>query len=79
MSIPNDPLAMVAKQDIVNLNNIRAVQTSFNTSFGTKNMANFYAIDSSFSLACHYSEKNKNLIIKDRNSQLPDDLVPAQE
>lgn len=70
---------MVARQDIVNANNIRAIQTSFNTSFDTKNMANFYAIDSSFPLACHYSKKNKNLIIKDRNSQLPDDLAPAQE
>lgn len=33
-------------------------------------MANFYAMDSSFFLTCHHSEKCENLIIKNNTSQL---------
>lgn len=44
-----------------------------------KSMANFYAMGSSFSLACHYSEKRKDLNIEDDISQTLDDLALRQK
>ncbi len=42
-------------------------------------MANFYAIGSSSLLACHYFKKHENLNIKDKTSQLSDNLAPMQK
>ncbi len=51
ISIPDDPLAEIAMQDIVNADSARATQTSSNTLFDTESMANFYAMGSSSPLA----------------------------
>ncbi len=56
MSIPNDLLAEIAMHDIVNADSARATQTSFNTSFNSESMVNFYAIGSSSYLAYYFSE-----------------------
>ncbi len=41
ISIPNNPLAEIAMQDIINANSARATQTPFNTLFDMENMVNF--------------------------------------
>lgn len=80
MSIPNDFLAKaVIYENIVNTDSAKPAQTSFNILFDIKSMANFYAIGSSFSLACYYSKKYENLTIKDSISQPVDDLAPKQK
>lgn len=63
MSIPNDPLAEAAMENIGNADSAKPTQTSFNTLFDTKSMTNFYTIGSSSPLAYHYSKKRENSII----------------
>ncbi len=79
MSIPDDPLAEIAMQDIVNADSARATQTSFNTSFNIESMANFYAIGSSSFLTCYHSEEREDLTIEDNTSQPPNDLAPGRK
>lgn len=79
MSIPNNLLAEVAMQDIINANSTRIAQTSFNNLFNIESMTNFYIMGSSSLLACHYSEKYKNMTIEDKKSQPSDDLVQVQK
>lgn len=79
MSIPNDPLAEVAIQDIINVDSIRAVQTSFHTLFNTESMANFYTIGPSSSLACHPFKEYKNSTIEDSTNQPSNKLALAQK
>lgn len=55
------------------------MQTFFNTLFDIENIANFYAIGSSFFLTYHHSKKYKNLTIKDSISQPLDKLVPIEK
>ena len=76
ISIPDDPLAEIVMQDIVNADSIRASQILFNTLYDIENMANFYAMGFSSSLACYHSEKREDLTIEDDTSQPPDDLAP---
>ena len=77
--IPNNPLAKIAMQDIVNINSARATQTLFNILFDTKNIANFYIISSSSLLAHYYSEERKDSTIKDDTNQPPDNLALRQK
>ena len=56
MSIPNNLLAKITIQDIINADSARATQTLFNTLFDTESIINFYVMGSSSSLACYYSE-----------------------
>ncbi len=79
ISIPDDPLAEIAMQDIVNADSARATQTLFNTLFDTESMANSYAIGSSSPLVCHHSEERKDSNIEDDISQPSDDLAPGQK
>ncbi len=79
MSIPNNPLAEIAMQDIVNADSARAIQTPFNTSFDIESIANFYVMGSSSSLAFYYSEECKDLTIEDDTSQPPNDLTPGRK
>lgn len=79
MSIPDNPWAEIAIEDIVNADSTKATQTLFNTLFDTESIANFYAIGSSSLLAYYYSEEYKDLTIKDNTSQPPDDLVHRQK
>ncbi len=79
ISIPNDLLAEIAMQDIVNADSAtRATQTPFNTSFDIESMVNFYVMGSSFPLACYHSEKCEDLTIENDTSQPPDDLHPGK-
>lgn len=79
MSISNDPLAKVIILDIVNVDSVRAMQTSFNTFFNTESITNFYTMSSSCFLAYHHSKKCKNLTIEDSTSQLLDYLTLMQK
>lgn len=64
-------------QDIINTNSIKTIKFFFNILFDIENMANFYAMCSSSFLACHYSEKYRNLIIKDNINQLLCNSIPC--
>ena len=66
-------------QDIIKVDSSNVAQTSFNTSFDTKSIVNFYAIGSSSSLTHYHSKEHKNLSIKDSTSQPSDYLVLAQK
>ncbi len=79
MSIPNDLLAKIERQDIVNADSARATQTPFNTLFDTESMANFYAIGSNSLLARHYFAERKDSNIEDDTNQPPDNLAPGQK
>ncbi len=79
MSIPNDPLAEIAIQNIVNADSARTTQTPFNTSFDTESITNLYAMGSSSPLACDHSEERENSTIEDDTSQPPDDLASGQK
>lgn len=79
MSILDDPLAELAMQDVISANSARAAEPSFNTSFDTESIANFYAMGSSSPLTCHYSEERENSSIEDNTSQPADDLAPGQK
>ncbi len=80
MSIPDDPLAEIAMQDIaVNANSTRATQTPFSISFDTESMTNFYAMGSSSPLTCYYPEEHEDSTIEDDTSQPPDDLAPRRK
>lgn len=79
MSISNNLLAKLAMQDIISVNNTRAIEPFFNILFDTKSITNFYAIDSSFILTYYYSKERENSIIKDNISQQIDDLVLRQK
>lgn len=59
--ILNNLLTKIAILNIINTDSATATQTPFNTLFDTKSMIKFYAINSSFLLACHYfKECNKD-------------------
>ncbi len=75
MSIPNDPFAEIAMQDIVNSNSARATKTPFSTLFYTQSMVNFYAMGSSCPLTCYHSEEREDSTIEDDTSQPLDDLA----
>ncbi len=77
MSIPNNPLAEIAMQDIVNADSARVTQSLFNTLFVMENMANFYVMNSSSPLACHYFKERKDSNIEDDTSQLSNDIAPG--
>ncbi len=79
MFIPDDPLAEIVIQDIVNADSARATQTFFNTLFNMESMANFYIMGSSSPLACHNSEEREDSNIEDDISPLLDDLAPGRK
>lgn len=79
MSIPNNPLVELVIQDIISANSTKADKPFFNTSFDRESIANFYTIDFSSPLACHYFKEWKNSSIKD-NTGLPlDNLMSKQK
>lgn len=79
MSIFNDLLVEIVMEDLVNVNSTGVIQTPFNISFDIKSMANFYAIYSSFLLACYYFQEYKNLTIKNNTNQLSNNLALGQK
>lgn len=79
MFIPNNLLTKLTMQDMLIANSVRAAKPFFNTSFDTKNIANFYAMGSNSLLTCHHFKKHKNSNIKDNTSQPPDDLALGQK
>lgn len=68
MSIFNDLLVEFVIQDIISANSTRIIKPFFNTLINIQSMTNFYAIDSSFLLTCHYSKEHKNSSIKNNIS-----------
>lgn len=66
-------------QDIISINSTKTAKPFLNILFNKKNIANFYAIGSSFFLTCQYSEEHKNSSITNNTSQLVNDLVPGQK
>lgn len=72
-------MAGLAIQDTINANSARTAKFFFNTLFDIESIANFYAMSFSFSLACYYSKKCKNLTMEDNISHQSDDLAPRQK
>lgn len=68
MFILNNLLTKLTIQDIISANNARVAEPFFNTSFNTKSMANFYAINSGFLLIYYHLKKCKNSSIGDNIS-----------
>ncbi len=68
MSIPDNLLAEIVIQDIVNTDSTRATQTPFNTSFKIETIANFYTMDSNSLLTCHHSEEHEDSNIENDTS-----------